>query len=126
MALLLLEAGNPDWGGEREPFGGGEAMRFRDYELGEYFDELFGEDGRPRASARTLIHNIEALPEGELVNRQRAAERATLDRSMRQLIALAHPDRRPDTPLAHELTVALVALRETLRPGAQEPPPARR
>jgi uncharacterized circularly permuted ATP-grasp superfamily protein len=78
VALLLLEAGNPDWGGEREPFGGGEAMRFRDYELGEYFDELFGEDGRPRASARTLIHNIEALPEGELVNRQRAAERALL------------------------------------------------
>jgi len=58
--------------------------------------------------------------------RQVAAERATLDRTVRQLIALAHPDRWPDNPLAHELTVALVALRETLRPGAQEPPPARR
>jgi hypothetical protein len=34
---------------------------------------------------------------------------------VRQRIALAHPDRWPDTPLAHELTVALVALRETLR-----------
>jgi len=42
-----------------------------------------------------------------------AAERATLDRTVRQLIALAHPDRWPDTPLAHELTVALVALRKT-------------
>jgi len=42
---------------------------------------------------------------------------------VRQLIALAHPDRWPDTPLAHELTVALVALRETLRAG---PPPAAR
>ena len=50
--------------------------------------------------------------------RQLAVERATLERTVRQLIALAHPDRWPDTPLAHELTVALVALRETLRPGA--------
>ena len=48
-----------------------------------------------------------------------AAERATLDRTVRQLIALAHPDRWPDTPLAHELTVALVALRKTLQPGAK-------
>jgi hypothetical protein len=58
--------------------------------------------------------------------RQVAAERAALDRSVRQLIALAHPDRWPDTLLAHELTVALVALRETLRRGDQDaPPPAR-
>jgi hypothetical protein len=48
-----------------------------------------------------------------------AAERATLDRTVRQLIALVHPDRWPDTPLAHELTVALVALRTTLQPGAK-------
>src|SRR5712691_183143 len=54
--------------------------------------------------------------------RQGAAERATLDRSVRQLIALAHPDRWPDTPLAHELTVALVALRQTLQPGAKRLP----
>jgi len=53
--------------------------------------------------------------------RQVAAERAALGRTVRQLIALAHPDRWPDTPLAHELTVALVALRKTLRTG---PPPA--
>src|SRR6266702_3642760 len=58
--------------------------------------------------------------------RQMAAERATLERTVRQLIALAHPDRWPDTPLAHELTVALVALRATLRPGEQGAPPAGR
>jgi len=58
--------------------------------------------------------------------RQVAAERATLDRTVRQLIALAHPDRWPDNPLAHELTVALVAMRETLRAGAQGPPLAGR
>lgn len=56
--------------------------------------------------------------------RQVAAERATLDRTVRQLIALAHPDRWPDTSLAYELTVALVALRETLRPGNQVATPA--
>ena len=57
--------------------------------------------------------------------RQVAAERATLERTVRQLIALAHPDRWPDTPLAHELTVALVALRETLRPGTTGKEPGR-
>src|SRR5437870_1593916 len=58
--------------------------------------------------------------------RQVATERATLDRTVRQLIALAHPDRWPETPLAHELTVALVALRATLQPGATGRPPASR
>src|SRR5712692_4144660 len=58
--------------------------------------------------------------------RQLAAERATLERTVRQLIALAHPDRWPDNPLAHELTVALVALRQTLQPGAKRLPSAGR
>lgn len=53
-------------------------MRFQNYDRGDFFDELFGENGQPRGSARTLIHNIESLPEGELLNRQRAAERALL------------------------------------------------
>src|SRR5437764_14911046 len=53
-------------------------MRFSEYEVGEFFDEMFGENGKPRASARTLAHNIENLPEGELLNRQKAAERALL------------------------------------------------
>ena len=53
-------------------------MRFLDYHVDEFFDELFGEDGQPRASARTLVRNIECLPDGELLNRQKAAERALL------------------------------------------------
>ena len=53
-------------------------MRFKHYEIGEFFDEMFGESGEPRASARRLFNNIENLPEGELLNRQRAAERALL------------------------------------------------
>ncbi|HAM72700.1 MAG TPA: hypothetical protein DCM86_13750 [Verrucomicrobiales bacterium] len=53
-------------------------MQFRDYDLGGFFDEFFGEGGKPRPSARTLVRNIESLPPGELLNRQRAAERALL------------------------------------------------
>ncbi len=53
-------------------------MRFERYEAGEFFDEMFEGDGRPRASAKTLVRNIEGLPEGELLNRQKAAERALL------------------------------------------------
>jgi len=37
--------------------------------------------------------------------RQVAAERATQDRTVRQRLAVAYPDRWPDTPLAHALTV---------------------
>ena len=53
-------------------------MRFHDYEVGDFFDEMFGENGKPRASARTLHNNIENLPPGELLNLQRGAERALL------------------------------------------------
>jgi uncharacterized circularly permuted ATP-grasp superfamily protein len=53
-------------------------MRFERYEVGEFFDEMFGENGQPRACARRLLTNIEKLPEGELVSRQRAAERTLL------------------------------------------------
>ena len=72
-----------------------------------------------QAEARRQL--VQAQAEAQ---RQVAAERATLERTVRQLIALAHPDRWPNTPLAHELTVALVALRETLRPGPRGAPPA--
>src|SRR6266481_4119612 len=71
----------------------------------------------PHCGAPLVLRQVaEAQAESQ---RQLAAERATLDRTVRQLIALAHPDRWPDTPLAHELTVALVALRQTLQPGAK-------
>jgi hypothetical protein len=69
------------------------------------------------AQAQTAAQRQLAQAQAD-AQRQRAAERATLDRTVRQLIALAHPDRWPDTPLAHELTVALVALRTTLQPDA--------
>ena len=74
-------------------------------------------------SRRLQGHGPQAQADAQ---RQVVADRATLDRTVRQLIALAHPDRWPDTPLAHELTVALVALRATLRPGEQGALPAGR
>lgn len=46
------------------------------YEIGEFFDEMFGEGGEPRSAAKPLARNIESLPEGELALRQRAADRA--------------------------------------------------
>ena len=54
------------------------AMKFCGYETGDFFDEMFGENGQPRAAARPLARNIESLPDGELVNRQQAAEQGRL------------------------------------------------
>ena len=54
-------------------------MRFTHYDTGEFFDEMFGESRRPRAAARALSELIDALPEGELLRRQRAAECALLN-----------------------------------------------
>ena len=48
------------------------SMQFNCYDIGEFFDEMFGEAGQPRASARTLFRNIQGLPDGELLKRQRA------------------------------------------------------
>src|SRR5215471_8919865 len=53
-------------------------MRFNQYDVGEFFDEMFSEQGRPRVSAQPLVRAIESLPDGELANRQQAAERALL------------------------------------------------
>ncbi len=51
-------------------------MKFCDYETGSFFDEMFGENGQPRAAARPLARNIESLPDGELMIRQQAADQA--------------------------------------------------
>ncbi len=53
-------------------------MKFCGYETGDFFDEMFGENGQPRAAARHLARNIESLPAGELVNRQQAADQALI------------------------------------------------
>jgi Topoisomerase DNA binding C4 zinc finger len=80
----------------------------------------------------TQVAQVQAEAQRQLAQAQAdaqrhvAAERATLERTVRQLMALAHPDRWPETPLAHELTVALVALRTTLQPATTGKEPVRR
>src|SRR6266851_558054 len=54
-------------------------MRFAEYDTGEFFDEMFGEQTNPRIAARALIQFIDTLPDGELLRRQRSAERALLN-----------------------------------------------
>src|SRR5664279_777160 len=54
-------------------------MRFEGYQPGTFFDEMFDPDGEPRAAARALIQLIEGMSEGELLRRQRSAERALLN-----------------------------------------------
>ena len=53
-------------------------MKFRDYNLEGFFDEMIGENGRPRDSVRHLARNLEALPDGELIRRQKSADRALI------------------------------------------------
>src|SRR5262245_14470958 len=56
----------------------GERVRFNGYDTGEFFDELFEAPACPRPGGRLLASRIESLPEGELLRRQQAAERALL------------------------------------------------
>ena len=53
-------------------------MRFSNYGTDGFFDEMFDGDSRPSASAKALVQFIDTLPEGELLRRQRSAERALL------------------------------------------------
>jgi len=53
-------------------------MRFHQYEVGNFFDEMFSAEGCPRPAAQALFKTIESLPKGELLTRQQAAEKALL------------------------------------------------
>ena len=53
-------------------------MRFADYDPGDFFDEMFDARG-PRRFARALARFVDGLPDGELLRRQRSAERALLN-----------------------------------------------
>jgi uncharacterized circularly permuted ATP-grasp superfamily protein len=53
-------------------------MQFAAYETADFFDEMLQADGTPRECTRLLKERIEALPDGELLGRQAAAERLLL------------------------------------------------
>jgi uncharacterized circularly permuted ATP-grasp superfamily protein len=51
-------------------------MLFDGYDTGGFFDEMFCDDGTPRAAARLLVQRIASLGDGELRHYQQAAEQA--------------------------------------------------
>ena len=51
-------------------------MNLSDYQIGDFFDEMFTDDGQPRPAVRPLVRKIESLSNGELASRQSAADRA--------------------------------------------------
>ena len=53
-------------------------MRFQDYGLEGFFDEMFDEQGRPRPGNEAVIDRFNALPLEELKRRQQAAEKTLL------------------------------------------------
>ncbi|HXV83734.1 MAG TPA: circularly permuted type 2 ATP-grasp protein [Candidatus Binatia bacterium] len=53
-------------------------MDFAGYDTAGFYDEMIAADGRPRAGTAALVQRIAALPAGELLQRQRAAEEALL------------------------------------------------
>ncbi|HEV3198733.1 MAG TPA: circularly permuted type 2 ATP-grasp protein [Bryobacteraceae bacterium] len=53
-------------------------MRFRSYDTQGFYDEMFEDDGRPRAGAQLLLETVEALSDGHLLRYKHAAERLLL------------------------------------------------
>jgi len=51
---------------------------FRDYDAGDFFDEMFLPTGDSRPQAKGILERIAGLADGELLRRQHAAERALL------------------------------------------------
>jgi uncharacterized circularly permuted ATP-grasp superfamily protein len=49
-------------------------VRFDNYDPGDFYDELFASKGQPRPYTTPLIEKINSLSEGELVQRQQAAQ----------------------------------------------------
>src|SRR5262245_31779460 len=55
---------------------------FDGYDTGDFYDEMFSTNAQPRTGARLLQQRIDSLSEGELLQRQQAAERALLHRGI--------------------------------------------
>ncbi|WP_034764824.1 circularly permuted type 2 ATP-grasp protein [Chrysiogenes arsenatis] len=54
-------------------------MNFNEYEVGEFYDEMFDASGKPRPATKLLYERITSLKPGELKMRQAASEKALLD-----------------------------------------------
>ncbi len=53
-------------------------LKFDTYDTGGFFDEMFTPQGSPHPGAKLLQEKIDSLSDGELLQRQQAAERALL------------------------------------------------
>jgi uncharacterized circularly permuted ATP-grasp superfamily protein len=51
-------------------------MNLSSYRIEDFYDEMFKSDGVPREATAPLAQRISELPEGEMMNRHRAAEQA--------------------------------------------------
>ena len=57
-------------------------MAFEQYQTDGFYDEMFEAPGRPRTGSVILAQRLASLPTGQLVFRQKAAERALLNRGI--------------------------------------------
>jgi uncharacterized circularly permuted ATP-grasp superfamily protein len=53
-------------------------MKFSDYQIDGFYDEMIGADNQPRSAVQHLARNLEELPEGELILRQKSADLALI------------------------------------------------
>jgi uncharacterized circularly permuted ATP-grasp superfamily protein len=53
-------------------------MQFSSYETQGFYDEMFEDDGRPRAHVKLLLDTIQSLSDGQLLRYKHAAERLLL------------------------------------------------
>jgi len=101
-------SGQLEQSGEAERLMAGVRAQFED--LQRTIISLHQELGAERTQVQNLTHQLHAL-RSQAAQRHEAT-RLELDHVLKHLIALAHPDKWPGNPLAHEITVALNRIRE--------------
>ncbi|MBK8480253.1 MAG: circularly permuted type 2 ATP-grasp protein [Proteobacteria bacterium] len=85
-------------------------LSFAAYDTTNHYDELIGEDGRPRPQARLLVETLEALSGAELLARQGAAVR--LFQRMGISFAVYGDDRGADRIFPFDIVPRIVAAAE--------------
>jgi uncharacterized circularly permuted ATP-grasp superfamily protein len=53
-------------------------MRFDNYEVGDFYDEMFASAAKPRSCARRLLDALQKLPDEKILSCQKAAEQSLL------------------------------------------------
>jgi hypothetical protein len=103
-----VASGQVEQSGAAERLMAGVRAQFED--LQRTIISLHQELGAERTRAQQLAAQLHAVR--SQAAQQHEATRMHLDHVLKHLIGLAHPDKWPGNPLAHELTVELNRLRE--------------